>query len=86
MEKAQVLKCINPFIMKLITTLIALPIITLIFIGGNLFSQSVSDLNNNPELKNERGMYSSVFLKENGDKEAIYSASPVHYKKITSGN
>ncbi|MBL4592303.1 MAG: hypothetical protein JKX68_00640, partial [Flavobacteriales bacterium] len=67
--------------MKLITTLIALPIITLIFIGGNLFSQSVSDLNNNPELKNERGMYSSVFLKENGDKEAIYSASPVHYKK-----
>ncbi len=37
--------------------------------------------NTNQEIKGERGMYSKVFLKENGDHEAILSSSPVHYKK-----
>lgn len=33
------------------------------------------------ELRSERGMFSKVFIKANGEHEAILSSSPVHYKK-----
>ncbi len=35
----------------------------------------------NIEIKSERGMYSKVFSKTNGEHEAILSPGPVHYKK-----
>lgn len=38
-------------------------------------------LNPNLEIKSERSMYSKVFLKPNGEHEAILYVSPVHYKK-----
>ena len=47
----------------------------------NTNAQSNSTDNARMEIKNERGMYSKIFLKENGENEAILSSSPVHYKK-----
>jgi Secretion system C-terminal sorting domain len=53
-----------------------------LFTCGLLFALS-ANAQTNPglELMNERSMYSKVFLKENGDNEAVISSSPVHYQK-----
>lgn len=47
----------------------------------NAHAQTSSVINASMEIKNEREMYSKLFLKTNGDKEAIFSSSPVHYNK-----
>lgn len=53
-------------------------LISLVF-GSN--AQTNPAINSHLEIKNERSMYSKVFLKGNGDHEAVLSSSPVHYKK-----
>jgi hypothetical protein len=55
--------------------------IFLILQALDTYAQTNSALNARLEIKNGRGMYSKVFLKENGENEAILSSYPVHYKK-----
>lgn len=52
-------------------------LLVVLFFGSN--AQTNSKVNQ--ELINERGMYSKVFLKENGEHQAVISPAPVHYKK-----
>ncbi len=47
----------------------------------NIDAQTSSVINTPFEIKGERGMYSKVYLKENGNNEAVISSLPVHYKK-----
>lgn len=54
------------------------------FLAWGIFTsnaQTNSAINSNLEIRNERSMFSKVFLKENGANEAIISSAPVHYKK-----
>jgi hypothetical protein len=53
----------------------------ILLLAFNTNAQNKPSISASPEIKNERGMYSKVFLKENGDHEAVLSSSPVHYQK-----
>ena len=53
----------------------------MILLAPGTTAQTNPVIRDTPEIKNERGMYSKVFLKENGDHVAIISSAPVHYKK-----
>lgn len=54
---------------------------SLILAGAGLYAQVHPATIGNTEIVAERGMYKKVFLKENGEYEALLSSAPVHYKK-----
>jgi hypothetical protein len=51
------------------------------FVFISFIGKAQTNSNQNTEITNERGMYTKVFLKTNGEHEAVLSSSPVHYKK-----
>jgi gliding motility-associated-like protein len=61
------------------TYLISLLLLTLL--GSCVYAQSNPNGNTNNEIKTERSMYSKVYLNEKGEKEVVYSSSPIHYLK-----